>query len=77
MPQYLNNNPAGEYAAPILVYEDDNPFWFPRFLVHGAGSATNPYMVCSDDPDCSPCSRQRRRKLIKQLKLGSQAGSIN
>jgi hypothetical protein len=76
--QYSSTSPV----PAVLDYDEENPFWFPRFVVHGAGSHASPYMVC-DGPvaDCSPCSRAEKRRRLKQmlltLKQGSQEGSIN
>ena len=71
MPQELTTYPAGEFAC-VLIDDLENPFWYPKFTIHGAGSAINPYMVCSNDLDCSPCARTRKRLLSQ----GSQQGSL-
>lgn len=79
MPFQVETFPIGEFAEPAeLIYDTENPFWFPRFTIHGGGTPLDPYMVC-DGPmaDCSPCSRARKRKTMKTLKQGSQEGGIN
>lgn len=59
----------------------DNAYWIPRFVIHGRGTYTDPFLVDSDEAPSSPCKRARhslfQRRLIHLLKQGSQEGAIN
>lgn len=57
-------------------HQDDNPYSIPRFVIHGSGTFTDPFLVDSDNAPSSPC-REARRRLIKRKLMGSQYGNIN
>jgi len=77
MPYSIETHPIGAFACELDYDDTDNPFWFPKFTIHGAGSRANPYMVCDDSLDCSPCARAEKRRMKAWLQQGSQKGSIN
>jgi len=67
-------------ALPTLIYDQDNPFWRPRYTIHGNGTRAYPYELASSPTVSCPSSPNNSpiwRKLKSKLKLGSQEGSIN